>query len=113
MKQDVCRRFLLKSILLLIALISIPLSVTASDKKIKIALTSNAVHVDPQQRDELISNIMHSHFYDTQLRRPEKLSIANVSTCLTKIRPGYTYIIMKRLPSCRRSWETGVYRSMA
>ncbi len=33
MKQDVCQGFLLMSILVLIALISVPLSVTASDKK--------------------------------------------------------------------------------
>jgi hypothetical protein len=113
MKQDVRRGFLLRSILMLIALISVPLSVTASDKEIKIALTSDAVHVDPQQGDELTSNIMYSQYYDPLVRRPEKLSTANVSTCLTKIRPGYTYLIMKRLPACRRSWETGVYRSMA
>lgn len=113
MKQDECRGFLLRSILVLIALISVPLSVTASDKEINISLTSDAVHVDPQQGDELTSNIMYSHFYDTLVRRPEKLSIANVSTCLTKIRPGFIYIIMKQLPACRRSWETGVYRSMA
>ena len=46
----------------------------AADKEITIALTADAVHVDPQQGNELSSNIMFNHFYDTLVRRTADLS---------------------------------------
>jgi peptide/nickel transport system substrate-binding protein len=49
-------------------------AVVAADKEITIALTSDAVHVDPQQGNELSSNIMFNHFYDTLVRRTADLS---------------------------------------
>ena len=45
----------------------------AADKEVTIALTSDAVHVDPQQGNELTSNIMFIHFYDTLVRRTPEL----------------------------------------
>lgn len=47
--------------------------VAAAEKEIVIALTSDAVHVDPQQGNELTSNIMFNHFYDTLVRRTPEL----------------------------------------
>jgi peptide/nickel transport system substrate-binding protein len=46
-----------------------PSGSVAAEKEITIALTADAVHVDPQQGNELTSNIMFNHFYDTLVRR--------------------------------------------
>jgi len=62
------------SALALICLMLSPAAVWAAGKEIKIALTADAVHVDPQQGNELSSNIMFSHFYDTLVRRTADLS---------------------------------------
>lgn len=62
--------------LAIVALVGLmlPLSeAAAADKEIKIALTADAVHVDPQQGNELTSNIMFNHFYDTLVRRTPEL----------------------------------------
>ena len=56
----------------LFLMLSPPLA-TAADKEITIALTADAVHVDPQQGNELSSNIMFNHFYDTMVRRTPEL----------------------------------------
>jgi peptide/nickel transport system substrate-binding protein len=46
---------------------------TAVAKEIRIGLAADAVHVDPQQGNELVSNIMFAHFYDTLVRRTAEL----------------------------------------
>jgi len=56
------------AVMALFGLIALSMPARAADKEIKIALNSDAVHVDPQQGDELTSNIMYSHFYDTLVR---------------------------------------------
>ena len=61
-------------ILALVGLMLSPSTTLAADKEITIALTADAVHVDPQQGNELTSNIMFSHFYDTLVRRTADLS---------------------------------------
>ena len=43
--------------------LTLSLPAAAADKEITIALTADAVHVDPQQGNELSSNIMFNHFY--------------------------------------------------
>lgn len=57
---------------LMLLMLSPPLA-AAADKEITIALTADAVHVDPQQGNELSSNIMFNHFYDTMVRRTPEL----------------------------------------
>jgi peptide/nickel transport system substrate-binding protein len=59
--------------LTVISLMLSPPMATAADKEIKIALTADAVHIDPQQGNELSSNIMFNHFYDTMVRRTPEL----------------------------------------
>ena len=60
-------------VVLMMFLMLSPQMVSAADKEIIIALTSDAVHVDPQQGNELSSNIMFNHFYDTMVRRTPEL----------------------------------------
>lgn len=60
-------------VLAVIGLMLTPTGTMAADKEITIALTSDAVHVDPQQGNELTSNIMFNHFYDTLVRRTAEL----------------------------------------
>jgi peptide/nickel transport system substrate-binding protein len=60
------------SVFAMICLIVAP-PAAAAQKEIKIALTADAVHVDPQQGNELTSNIMFNHFYDTLVRRTAEL----------------------------------------
>ena len=61
------------SLLAMLCLILSPLAAAAAEKELKIALTADAVHVDPQQGNELTSNIMFNHFYDTLVRRTAEL----------------------------------------
>ena len=61
------------TVLAVLGLMLTPAGTMAADKEIKIALTSDAVHVDPQQGNELTSNIMFNHFYDTLVRRTAAL----------------------------------------
>ncbi|MGD9363595.1 MAG: ABC transporter substrate-binding protein, partial [Desulfobacterales bacterium] len=61
------------SVLAMLCLILSPLTATAAEKELNIALTADAVHVDPQQGNELTSNIMFNHFYDTLIRRTAEL----------------------------------------
>jgi len=61
------------SVLAMICLTLAPPATAAAQKEIKIALTADAVHVDPQQGNELTSNIMFNHFYDTLVRRTAEL----------------------------------------
>ena len=61
------------TVLAVICLMLPPAATMAADKEITIALTSDAVHVDPQQGNELTSNIMFNHFYDTLVRRTADL----------------------------------------
>ena len=44
------------------------------DKSVTIALTADAVHMDPQAGEELSSNIMYYHLYDPLVRRDADLS---------------------------------------
>jgi peptide/nickel transport system substrate-binding protein len=57
----------------LVGLLLIPGSAAPAEKAIKIALTADAVHVDPQEGNELVSNIMYAHYYDTLVRRTAEL----------------------------------------
>ncbi len=52
----------------------LPWLASAQGKAVKIALTADAVHVDPQQGNELVSNIMYAHYYDTLVRRTADLT---------------------------------------
>lgn len=56
-------------LLLAVCCLVAPRPAGAQGKQIKIGLTADAVHVDPQQGDELTSNILYHHFYDTLVRR--------------------------------------------
>ncbi len=58
---------------LIVLAASVSAVATAEAKEIKIGLTADAVHVDPQQGNELVSNIMFAHFYDTLVRRTAEL----------------------------------------
>ena len=61
------------SVFAVFCLLLSPFAAVAAEKEIKIALTADAVHVDPQQGNELTSNIMFNHFYDTLVRRTAEL----------------------------------------
>ena len=74
--------------LTVISLMLSPPMANAADKEIIIALTADAVHVDPQQGNELSSNIMFNHFYDTMVRRTPELDF---------------------VPGLAESWELKVY----
>ena len=62
------------AVLAALCLLAAPVPAAAAEKALTIALTADAVHVDPQQGNELTSNIMFNHFYDTLVRRTADLS---------------------------------------
>lgn len=70
--------------------------VTAAEKEITIALTSDAVHVDPQQGNELTSNIMFNHFYDTLVRRTPELEFVPGLAESWELKDELTWVFMLR-----------------
>ena len=65
--------YAISAVAMMFLMLSPPIA-AAADKEITIALTADAVHVDPQQGNELSSNIMFNHFYDTLVQRTPELS---------------------------------------
>lgn len=106
--------------------------VLAAEKEIKIALTADAVHVDPQQGDELTSNIMYNHFYDTLVRRTadmefvpglaESWALKNDVTWIFKLRQGVQFHngdelkaadVVFSIERCRTQLLSGLVRYIA
>jgi peptide/nickel transport system substrate-binding protein len=68
----------------------------AAAKEIRIGLAADAVHVDPQQGNELVSNIMFAHFYDTLVRRTAELEFVPALAQSWELKDDLTWIFKLR-----------------